>query len=60
MEKDKVPLDIINKDRVWNRIKKYIYISIALFIILIFLFIGLLILNVIIYKKLVILSPFVN
>jgi len=55
--KDKKIIDIINKDRIWIRFKKYIYFIIALIIILIILLIISLILNCFIYNKLLNLNP---
>jgi hypothetical protein len=50
MEKD--TLNLLNKDRVWNRIKNYIYLIISLFILIIFLLAGLVISNFFIIRKL--------
>ena len=44
-------MTLLDKDKVWTRIKKYIYIIIFLFIILLILLILLLTLNFIIYSK---------
>jgi len=50
MEKD--TLNLLNKDRVWNRIKNYIYLIISLFILIIFLLTGLVVSNFFIIRKL--------
>jgi hypothetical protein len=50
MEKDQ--LNLLNKDRVWNRIKNYIYLIIVLFIVIILLLIGLVVSNFFIIYKL--------
>jgi len=55
MEKnnDKSILKIINKDKIWIRIKTHVYIIIVLFIILLFLLGGILYLNCAIYSKMI-------
>jgi hypothetical protein len=49
---EKGVLNIINKDRVWNRIKKFIYIILVLIILLFILISILLFLNIVIFMKL--------
>ena len=46
-------MTLLDKDKVWTRIKKYIYIIIFLFIILIILLITSLTLNYSIYSKII-------
>ena len=43
--------NILNKDKVWNRLKNYIYILLFLIIVLIFLIIVLMVMNYLILNK---------
>lgn len=54
MEKDH--LNILNKDRVWNRIKNYIFLIIFLFVLILVLLTGLVVSNFFIIYKLSILN----
>jgi hypothetical protein len=46
-------INILEKDKVWNKIKKYIYIFITLFVVFIILFLGVLIMQYITLQKII-------